>query len=125
MARKTKKEKPVSIQAEAKVRFVRASPRKARYVIDLVRKQNVPRAFEILGQLPQRSSKIVSKLLKSAVANAKQKGEVEDKDLYIYRILANEGVRWKRIHPRAMGRADRYLKRTSHISVTLRTLERK
>ena len=109
------------VEARAIARFVRISPRKVRPVINLIRRQNVPRAFEILDSLPQRSSKIVSKVLKSAVANAKQKEKVEDKDLYISKVLANEGVRWKRIRPRAMGRADRYLKRTSHISVVICT----
>ncbi len=109
------------VEASAIARFVRISPRKVRPVINLIRRQNIPRAFEILDSLPQRSSKIVSKVLKSAVANAKQKEKVEDKDLYISKVLANEGVRWKRIRPRAMGRADRYLKRTSHISVIICT----
>ena len=107
------------VEAEAKARFVRISPRKVRLVIDLIRRENVIKAFEVLEHLSQRSSKIVSKLLKSAVANAKQKEKIEDKDLYISRIFANEGVRWKRIRPRAMGRADRYLKRTSHITVVV------
>jgi len=107
------------LKAKANVRFVRVSPRKVRLVINLIRGKNVLKAFEILDQLPQRSSKIVSKLLKSAVANAKQKGKVEDKDLFIFRIFANDGIRWKRIRPRAMGRADRYLKRTSHITVII------
>ena len=109
------------VQASAIARFVRISPRKVRPVIDLIRRQNVLRAFEILDGLAQRSAKIVSKVLKSAVANAKQKEKVADKDLYVSRVLANEGVRWKRIRPRAMGRADRYLKRTSHISVIICT----
>ncbi|MEA3368784.1 MAG: 50S ribosomal protein L22 [Candidatus Ratteibacteria bacterium] len=109
------------MEARAIARFVRISPRKVRPVINLIRRQNIPKAFEILDSLPQRSSKIVSKVLKSAVANAKQKEKVEDKDLYVSKVLANEGVRWKRIRPRAMGRADRYLKRTSHISVIICT----
>ncbi len=109
-----------TIEAKACVRFIRVSPRKARLVINLVRGKNVVKAIDILEQLPQKSSKIVNKLIKSAVANAKQKGKIEDKDLFIYRIWANEGVRWKRIRPRSMGRADRYLKRTAHINVIIR-----
>ncbi len=118
---KQKAETVKEVEARAIARFVRISPRKVRPVINLIRRQNVLRAFEVLDSLPQRSSKIVSKVLKSAVANAKQKEKVEEKDLYILRVMANEGVRWKRIRPRAMGRADRYLKRTSHISVIICT----
>lgn len=124
MARKARSNREAetkqAIEAKAIVRFVRISPRKVRLVINAVRRENVPRAFEILAGLPQRSSKVVTKLIKSAVANARQKGKVEEKDLYIARIWANDGVRWKRIRPRAMGRADRYLKRTAHVNLVIR-----
>lgn len=120
LAKKATPEIKKEIEAEATVRFVRISPYKVKPVIDLIRGKNIPRALEILDQLPQRAAGIVTKLVKSAVANAKQKEKLEEGDLYIFQIFANDGVRWKRIRPRAMGRADRYLKRTAHITVIVR-----
>lgn len=111
---------------KAKARFVRISPRKVRYVIDLIRGENVNKALEILEFTPRRGAHFVKKLVKSAVANAEQfsldpskEGDVDVASLYIKDIRADGGPTLKRHKYRAMGRINRILKRTSHISVTL------
>jgi large subunit ribosomal protein L22 len=95
------------------------SPRKSRLVADLVRGKSVQSALTILKFSPQPSAKIIAKLLSSAVANAEQKGVSDIDKLFVKAISIDGGSVLKRFLPRAMGRASKIRKPTSHISVVL------
>jgi large subunit ribosomal protein L22 len=113
---------PSSIEAHAIARHVRMSPQKARLVIDLIRGQKAQDALQSLRYTPKRAAKHIEKVLRSAIANAVQKGEeagapLDVDSLFVSRCFVNEGARWKRLRPAPMGRAFRYQKRTAHIWV--------
>lgn len=103
---------------QAKGKFLRISPRKARQLIDLIRGQNVNLALSILNNINKSSKPYIEKILKSAISNAKQKG-IQSEQLYISKIVADEGSMWKRFRAAAFGRAMRIRKRTSHIKIEL------
>jgi large subunit ribosomal protein L22 len=105
------------MQAKAITKFVRISPTKVRPVIDLVRGKPVERALAILRYMPHKAAKEISRTIKSAAANAENNFEMDPDDLIVKTIFADEGPAFKRIMPRARGRADRIRKRTSHITV--------
>jgi large subunit ribosomal protein L22 len=107
------------MESSAKLTSVRLSPRKTRLVADLVRGKVIQEALNTLRFLPQPSAKLVSKLLNSAVANAEQKGVSDVDALFVKSIYVDGGSVLKRYLPRAMGRASKIRKPTSHISVTL------
>ena len=107
------------MQARAVAKYVRISPRKARLVMDQLRGKNVEEALNLLNFAPQKSAYIVKKLISSAVANAEENSEIDVDTLFIKSIYADEGPTLKRFRPRAMGRATRIRKRTSHITVIL------
>src|SRR5687767_8079365 len=104
---------------QATIKFLRISPRKVRLVADMVRGKNVEEALNILQFTPKSSAKPLAKLVKSAVANADQKGGVNVDKLYVSKISADGGPVIKRFMPRAMGRATPILHRTSHVTVEL------
>jgi large subunit ribosomal protein L22 len=107
------------MEASAKLSSVRLSPRKTRLVVDMVRGKGIQDALNVLKFSPQPSAKLVSKLLSSAVANAEQKGVADVDRLYVKTIVVDGGTVLKRFVPRAMGRASKIRKPTSHITVTL------
>lgn len=107
------------MEASAKLISVKLSPRKTRLIVDLVRGKVIQEALNILKFLPQPSAKLVAKLLQSAVSNAEQKGVSDVDKLIVKRIYVDGGTVLKRYLPRAMGRASKLRKATSHISVTL------
>ena len=112
------------MEAKAQARFVRVTPQKARRVVDVIRGRRALDAVDVLRFAPQGAAEPVRKLVESAIANAQyladQAGERFDaEDLYIQAIYADEGPTMKRIQPRAQGRANRILKRTSHITVVV------
>jgi large subunit ribosomal protein L22 len=108
------------MEAQATVKYVRISPQKARLVVDLIRGKNAGEAINILRFTKKRVSHEVQKLLKSAIANAEQKSDKVDVDeLVVSKAYVNEGPRQKRIRPAPMGRAYRYQRRTSHITVVV------
>lgn len=107
------------MEAKAKLRYVRLSPRKARLVVDMVRGKKVQDALNILNFSPQKAAGIVSQLVGSAVANAEQKGVSDVDRLFIESIFVDQGPVLKRFMPRAQGRATRIRKPTSHITVVL------
>ena len=107
------------MEASAKLSSVRLSPRKTRLVVDMVRGKQIQDALNILRFSPQPSAKLISKLLGSAVANAEQKGTADVDRLYVKTIFVDGGAVMKRFLPRAMGRASKIRKPTSHISVVL------
>ncbi|QDI91501.1 50S ribosomal protein L22 [Salicibibacter halophilus] len=105
------------MEAKAVAKQVRVAPRKARLVVDLVRGKDVGEAISILKHTPRGVSPTVEKVLKSAIANAEHNYEMEPEDLIISKAYVDEGVTLKRFRPRAMGRASRINKRTSHITI--------
>jgi ribosomal protein L22 len=107
----------VKVRAHAK--YVRTSARKARLVCDHIRGKSVDEAFAILAHTPRHVAEDWRKLLQSAVANAEHNHELLGDDLRIASITADEGPTLKRFRPRAMGRATRIRKRTSHLTITL------
>ena len=107
------------MEAKASVKNVKISPRKARLVVDLVRGKSVKEAVAILDNTNKSASTVVSKLVKSAAANAVNNNKMDESKLYIKTIYANEGPRLKRYMPRAKGSADTYVKRTSHITIVV------
>ncbi len=122
--RKKAKEKDAAAEeametASATARYVRISARKLRLVADLVRGRQVEEARTILAFTPKKGARVVMKLLASAVANAENNQDMSADDLYIKSIFVNEGPTLKRWRARAMGRAGRINKRTSHITVEL------
>ncbi len=126
MAKQTTSKKKISEdkpKAKAVSRYLRISPRKVRPVINEVRFKPVFRAFDVLYMINQKAARMTEKLLKSAVANAKGLGLDESK-LIISDVFADGGPTLKRFRPRSMGRADRVLKRTTHLSMYLQEGDR-
>jgi large subunit ribosomal protein L22 len=111
------------MEVKAQAKYVRIAPRKVRIVMDLVRGKNVNEALSILRFTPKRASRYIDKVLRSAVANAEHNNNMMKDELYICRAHVDEGPTLKRFRPRAMGRAARINKRTSHITVVLRARE--
>lgn len=101
-------------------RYVKVSPRKARLVVDMIRGRYVQDALDILRYSSKAVAKTIERIVRGAVANAEDNEEVDDIDLlYIKEIYVDQGPTMKRFRPRAMGRATRIRKRTSHITVIL------
>ena len=110
------------VVSSAKLRFMRISPRKTRLVADLVRGRDVDWALRTLEFTRKRSAPIISKLIRSAVANASESdGSLDVDGLYVKTIFVDGGPTIRRYRPRAQGRATRIRKRTSHITVQLAT----
>jgi ribosomal protein L22 len=108
---------PPVVRAQAK--YVRSSARKARLVCDHIRGKSVEEARAILAMTPRAIARDWSKLLESAVANAEHNHELVGEDLYVKAVHADEGPTIPRYRPRAMGRATRIRKRTSHLTILL------
>ncbi|OGP55295.1 MAG: 50S ribosomal protein L22 [Deltaproteobacteria bacterium RBG_13_52_11b] len=107
------------MEVRAKLRFVRMGPRKARLVADLIRGKGSEEAVNILRFTQKAAAKIISKLLKSAIANATQKKSIDIDRLYVKQITVDQGPMMKRFMPRALGRATTIRKKTSHIQIVL------
>ncbi len=108
-------------EAKAVARFVRVPARKARLMADLIRGRDVSSALVQVQLTRRQAARVVEKVLRSAMANATQNHGVRDLDrLLVAQAYVNEGPTLKRIQPRAMGRAYRIRKRTSHITIVLR-----
>jgi large subunit ribosomal protein L22 len=109
------------MEARAIVRDVTMSPRKVRIVANMIRGKRVEEALGMLQLLPKKGARIIHKLVHSAAANLedKSKGEVDTENLVIKTIQVDNGKIIKRWMPRAMGRANRIQRRTSHITVVL------
>jgi large subunit ribosomal protein L22 len=105
--------------ATASVNHVRIAPRKVRLVIDLIRGKQVGEAIAILRHTPRAASPIIEKILNSAIANAEHNYKLNPNNLRIESAFVNEGPIMKRFRPRAMGRASRINKRTSHITLVV------
>jgi len=111
--------------AQAKARYVRVTPMKARRAIDLIRGRRAEEALAILQFAPQAASEPVRKVLASAVANAENNERLDRGDLVVTEAFVDEGPTLKRFRPRAQGRAYRIRKRTSHITVVVSSVPRR
>jgi ribosomal protein L22 len=118
-AARARRETKPAVLVTARAKYVRTSARKARLVCDHIRGKDVQEARAILAFTPRGVARDWSKLLESAVANAEHNHELVGDDLRIYSVVADEGPTLKRFRPRAMGRATRIRKRTSHLTITL------
>ena len=105
--------------AFASARFVRITPMKARRVVDMVRGMPVDDALSLLQFAPQAASETVYKVLESAVANAEGTEDLTRGELVVSVAMVDEGPTMKRWRPRALGRATRINKRTSHITLAV------
>lgn len=105
------------MEAKAVEKYIRMSPRKIRYVVDMIKLRKIEDAVDVLSLTPKKAAVIVKKAIQSAVANATENHKMKEEDLFISKILVNEGPTLKRFRPRARGRSTRIRKRTSHLSV--------
>jgi large subunit ribosomal protein L22 len=110
------------LEARATVKYVRTSPRKMRRVVDLIRGQHVEEARRILRFSPLGATRDVEKLLNSAVANAEQQPGVIGENLMVAKAWVDEGPTLKRFRPRAYGRATKVRKRTTHVTLVVKTM---
>lgn len=108
------------MEARAVARYVLISPRKARQVTKLIQGKPLEEALMVLRFAPQKAARLVEKVVKSAAANAEANHDLNTDELFVSSAYVDEGPSLKRIRPRARGRADRYVKRMSHITVVLR-----
>ena len=108
------------MEAKATVKYVRIAPRKVKVVLDLIRNQPVDKAAAILKHTPKAACEVLEKLLGSARANAENNHSMDASRLYVAECFVCPGPTLKRFRPRAKGSATRILKRTSHITLTLR-----
>ena len=111
------------MEAKAHLKHCRMSPRKMKIVLDLIRGQDLGKAVAILKYTPRAACEPILKLVNSAAANAENNFDMDKDSLYVSECFACPGPMLKRIRPRAKGRADRLLKRTSHVTVVLKERE--
>lgn len=107
------------MEAVAKLRHARVSPQKARLVADLIRGKGIEDALDLLTYSNKKSAQIIKKVLESAVANAENNFGYDIDELKVGTVFVDTGPTMKRIRARARGRADRIVKRTSHITIKL------
>ncbi|MBN1829203.1 MAG: 50S ribosomal protein L22 [Deltaproteobacteria bacterium] len=107
------------MEARATGKYVRISPQKVRLVIDMIRGKATAEAKRILDQTPKKASGLIKKVLMSALANATQNPNIDEKVLFVKKAYADQGPTLKRWRARAQGRAAGIKKRTSHISIVL------
>lgn len=108
-----------SMETIARCRYIRSSAQKLRLVVDAVRGKKVSQALDILKYTNKKSAELVNKTLKSAIANAIHNNSSNISDLKIVKIFVDNGPTIKRIMPRAKGRSDKIMKRTSHLTVII------
>lgn len=111
------------MEVRAAAKYIRISPRKARLMMNQIRGKKAEEALHLLAFSPQKSAFLLRKLINSAVANASENAGLDVDNLYIKRLFADEGPTLRRFRPRAMGRATRIRKRTSHLTVVLDEIE--
>ena len=111
------------MSTSAKLTNSRLSPQKMRLVADQIRGLPVERALDVLTFSNKKAATVIKKVLESAIANAEHNDSADIDDLKISEILVDAGPTMKRLRPRARGRADRIIKRTSHLKVTVSETE--
>ncbi|HVN67922.1 MAG TPA: 50S ribosomal protein L22, partial [Candidatus Sulfotelmatobacter sp.] len=115
--------KDVSKKVIAKAKWVRSAPRKIMRVVDTVRGKPAAEALTMLSFMPQKGARILAKVIKSAMANAKNNFKMAEESLLISEAYVNKGVDMKRFNPVSRGRAHPILKRGSHVTVALTSRE--
>jgi large subunit ribosomal protein L22 len=113
-----RREKRKAMGPQATLKWLRMAPRKVRLIADLIRGKQIEEALNLLAFADKAAARPVQKLIRSALANADTMGTDIDK-LIVKTIHVDEGPTWRRWRPRAMGRATRIRKRTSHVTVVL------
>lgn len=108
-----------AMEAKAVAKYIRISPQKARLVVDLIRGKKVAEAEKILSFTRKYGAMLVGKVLKSAMANAKQNANIDENILFVKEVFVDQGPSLKRWRARAQGRAAAIKKRMSHITVVL------
>jgi large subunit ribosomal protein L22 len=111
------------MEARAYLRGARISPRKVQIVLDLIRNKPTNVALATLRHTPKAASEPVTKLLRSAIANAQNNHSMNENHLYVSECFVTPGTILKRIMPRAQGRAFQIKKRSSHITIVVKELE--
>lgn len=112
------------MEARAKRRNIRSSPRKMRLVIDLIRGKKATEALGILRFMPNRASLDAEQTLRSAVANLMYKdeqGRIDEETIFVKEVFVNQGVTMKRMLPAPQGRAYRMRKRSNHLTIVVAT----
>jgi large subunit ribosomal protein L22 len=107
------------MEVRAAAKYIRISPRKARIMMNQIRGKKAEEALNLLLFSSQKSAFLLRKLINSAVANASENAGLDVDNLYIKKLFADEGPTLRRFRPRAMGRATKIRKRTSHLTVVL------
>lgn len=107
------------MEVQAKLKGARLSAQKARLVADQIRGKAVEEALLVLSYSPKKGAALIKKVLNSAIANAEHNEGADVDELKVSTIMVDEGMTMKRIMPRAKGRADRILKRSCHITITV------
>ena len=107
------------MEAKAIAKYVRMSPRKARLVANLIKGNDIQEAEAILRYTPNKAAKVIQKVLLSATANAENNLELDKSNLVVKSAIIDQRPSIKRIKPRAQGRADRMVHRTSHVTVVV------
>ena len=108
------------MEAKAVAKYVRMSPIKLKPITDMVRGKDLNEALTILKFTPGKGAELVEKVVKSAAANAENNLDLDPENLYVAEVTANQGPTMKRWRAGAQGRASMILKRSSHVSVTLK-----
>lgn len=107
------------MEARSVAKFIRLSPQKARLVARNVTGKPVEDALNVLKFTPKKAARLIEKVLITAIADAEHNSKLDVDRLYVKEVRIDGGPSWKRIQPRAMGRAYRIIKRTSHITVVV------
>ena len=107
------------MEAQAVGKYLRLSPRKVRLSADLIRGKQVEEALNLLSHTPKSGAKVLSKVVRSALANAGQNKSIDVDTLLVKTVYVNQGPTLKRWQPKPMGRAGRIRKRTCHVTVVL------
>jgi len=113
------------MSVSARLRYLRIAPRKVRLVVDLIRGKSVEEAQTILNFTLKKAAQPLIKVLKSAIANAKNNFQLDSENLYISEIRVDEGPRYKRWMPRARGQASQIQKKTSQVTIILEEIVKK
>ncbi len=111
------------MEAVARARYIRMSPRKIRQMVDVIRGKDAQEALAILKSSPRKSSYILRKVLESAMANAENNFSMNQDALYVHRAYVDEGPIIKRFRPLGMGRGTIIKRRTSHITIIVKERE--
>ena len=107
------------MSVSAYLKNYRVCPRKARLIADQIRGKGVEEALNILKFVPKRSAGVITKTLRTAVANAENNQSVDVDRLFVKRATIDGAGMWKRLMPRAQGRATKIRKRLSHVTIVI------